>query len=103
MSNTDNIDKEYWKGRLKTEENYDPLASAVNNLKSFQDWAATVEKILPHVIKQLDKERNKIVKATENCFSDIMSMIDSVNDIGDESTTYEMAQKLCKFYKDNHK
>lgn len=91
-------DKEYWEKNLKTEECYDPLASSISELKQFQEYASAVEKILPHVIKKLDKEREQIVKETEKTFSDILSLIDAVNDIGDESTTYEMAVKICEHY-----
>ena len=97
-------DNEYWeKHLLNTEECSDKLASSITQLKHFKEYADVINKVLPHVIESLDKERTKIVKEAENSFSDIMRMIDAINDIGDENTTYEMATKLCEFYKVNHK
>lgn len=92
------IDNEYWNNLQKIEGNYDPLATIHAQLKSLQDYAEVINKILPSIINSLEKERKAIVLQTEKTFSDILSMISVFND-GEESL-YETAVRICDYYKE---
>lgn len=93
------IDDNYWKDLQSHANSHDILATVLHELKGLKDYAEVINTIIPGCIKKLDKERTKIVIETEKTFSDIMSMIDEFNP-DSESSTYEIAVKICDFYRD---
>ena len=98
MELMDKYDKEYWDS-IKGSDNTDPIAITINNLKAFLPMVEVIQHIIPNAIEMLDKERQLIINDSMKRWFDICAMIDTLSE-GEEGT-YETAQRICTFYKEN--
>ena len=92
--------KEYFKTLENYENGTDTLAICLSELEQLLSYAEVINRIIPDVIKRLEKGRKEIVRSSEKSWSDIVNMIDEFNPEGEEAT-YETTKKICDYYRDN--